>query len=50
MLGARRSRISTNSQTRPRKVSRQQFATAFGDVSVGLVTATALDVLMDGLS
>ena len=32
------------------KVSRQQFATAFGDVSVGVVTATALDVLLEGLS
>ena len=31
------------------KVSRQQFATAFGDVSVGVVTATALDVLLEGL-
>ena len=28
------------------KVSRKQFATAFGDVSVGIVTATALDVLL----
>lgn len=32
------------------KVSRQQFATAMGDVSVGIVTATALDVLIDGLT
>ncbi|WP_218631483.1 hypothetical protein [Sedimentimonas flavescens] len=32
------------------KVSRQQFATAFGDISVGMVTATALDVLIEGLS
>ena len=32
------------------KVSRQQFATAFGDVSVGVLTATALDVLLEGLS
>lgn len=32
------------------KVSRQQFATAFGDISVGVVTAAALDVLIDGLS
>lgn len=32
------------------KVSRQQFATAFGDVSVGVITATALDVLLDGLA
>lgn len=32
------------------QVSRKQFATAFGDVSVGLVTATALDALLEGLS
>lgn len=31
------------------KVSRQQLATAFGDVSVGVVTATALDALLEGL-
>ncbi len=31
------------------KVSGQQLATAFGDISVGVVTATALDVLLEGL-
>lgn len=31
-------------------VTRQQFATAFGDVAVGVVTATVLDVLIDGMS
>ena len=31
------------------KDSRRQFATAFGDISVGVVTATALDVLLEGL-
>lgn len=30
-------------------VSRRQFATAFGDVSVGVVTAAALDVLLGGM-
>lgn len=30
-------------------VSRRQFATAFGDVSVGVVTAATLDVLLIGL-
>lgn len=42
--------ISAAQVLRSGKVSRQQFATAFGDVSVGVVTATALDVLIDGLS
>lgn len=42
--------ISAGQVLRSGKVSRQQFATAFGDVSVGVVTATALDVLIDGLS
>lgn len=42
--------ISAAQMLRSGKASRQQFATAFGDVSVGVVTATALDVLLDGLS
>lgn len=42
--------ISAGQVLRTGKVSRQQFATAFGDLSVGVVTATALDVLIDGLS
>jgi len=41
--------ISAGQVLRTGKVSRQQFATAFGDVSVGVVTATALNVLIDGL-
>lgn len=32
------------------KVSRQQFSQAFGDMAVGGVAATALDVLLDGVS
>lgn len=42
--------ISAAQVLRSGKVSRQQFATAFGDVSVGVITATALDVLLDGLA
>lgn len=42
--------ISAAQVLRSGKVTRQQFATAFGDISVGVVTATALDVLLDGLS
>ena len=44
------SAISAGQVLRTGKVSRQQFATAFGDVSVGVVTATVLDVLVDSLS
>ncbi len=32
------------------KVTRKQFTTAFGDISVGVVTATALDVLLGGMA
>lgn len=42
--------LSAGQVLRSGKISRQQLATAFGDVSVGVVTATALDVLLDGLS
>lgn len=42
--------ISAGQVLRSGKVSRQQFTTAFGDVSVGVVTATALDTLINGLS
>lgn len=42
--------IAAGQVLRSGKVSRQQLATAFGDVSVGLVTATALNVLIAGLS
>lgn len=42
--------ISAAQVLRSGKVSRQQFATAFGDVSVGVITATALDVFLDGLA
>lgn len=32
------------------RVSKRQFTTTCGDVSVGMVTATALDVLLDGVA
>lgn len=41
--------ISAGQVLRSGKVSRQQFATAFGDVSVGIVTATVLDALLERL-
>lgn len=41
--------ISAGRILRSGKVTRRQFATAFGDVSLGVITATVLDVLIDGL-
>ena len=40
--------VSAAQVLRSGKVSQEQFKSAFGDVSVGVVTATALEVLLGG--